>query len=140
MDAGFADFDITLRDGRAVHIRAMRPSDEAEFLQAFARLDADARHMRFMRAVNEPNQTRLRKVLASFPAAASGSWRRSRPQTASISWAALSPCSRATARVASSRSPSPRNLAGAGLQPLMTTLIDTARRRGIGEMEGSCWR
>ena len=67
MDFGIADFDITLRDRRAVHIRAMRPSDEV-ILQAFARLGPNARRMRFMRAVREPNLARLRRVLASFPA------------------------------------------------------------------------
>ena len=63
----FPAFDITLRDGRALHIRATRMADEAEFLQAFDRLSADARYMRFMHAVREPNLDRLRKALASFP-------------------------------------------------------------------------
>jgi RimJ/RimL family protein N-acetyltransferase len=64
---GFAEFDTTLRDGRAVHVRAIRPADEAEILQAFARMSADARYMRFMRSVREPNVERLRQALASFP-------------------------------------------------------------------------
>jgi hypothetical protein len=29
MDTGFAEFDASLRDGRSVHIRAVRPADEA---------------------------------------------------------------------------------------------------------------
>ena len=86
-------FDATLRDGRAVHLRAMHPGDEAELVQAFERsgtcgfatfldpregrpasaglgalMSANARYMRFMRTVREPNLAQLRQVLASFPA------------------------------------------------------------------------
>jgi acetyltransferase len=64
---GFTAFDRALRDGRTVHLRAMRPDDEAELLQAFHRMSDDARYMRFMRAVREPDMDRVRKVLASFP-------------------------------------------------------------------------
>jgi hypothetical protein len=60
----------TLRDGRVVHIRAMRPSDEAELLQAFERMSSEARYMRLMHVVREPNRERLREQLASFPAEA----------------------------------------------------------------------
>jgi acetyltransferase len=67
MDPGFIDFDTTLRDGRAVHVRAMQPTDEAELEQAFGRMSEDARYMRFMRFVREPNLDRVRNVLASFP-------------------------------------------------------------------------
>ena len=67
MDASSAGFDATLRDGRAVHIRAVLPTDEAEFVQAFGRMSEDARYMRFMRFVREPNRERLRTALASFP-------------------------------------------------------------------------
>src|SRR5512146_1745046 len=35
MEAAFTDFDITLRDGRRVRVRAMSGSDVAEILQAF---------------------------------------------------------------------------------------------------------
>jgi RimJ/RimL family protein N-acetyltransferase len=66
-DLGFTEFDARLRDGRTVHIRAMRPADEAELLQAFERMSDDARYMRFMRSVREPNAERLRAALASFP-------------------------------------------------------------------------
>lgn len=68
MDTDFAARDIVLRDGRTVRLRAMRPSDEAEILQAFERMSADARYMRFMRFVREPNLERVRAALASFPA------------------------------------------------------------------------
>jgi len=69
MSSTASEHDITLRDGRVVHIRAARPSDEDEFLQAFERIDDAARYMRFMRSVREPNRERLRQVLASFPQA-----------------------------------------------------------------------
>jgi acetyltransferase len=59
--------DITLRDGRSVHLRAVRPADEEEIVQAFGRMSDQARYMRFMRVVREPNLERLRKVLGSFP-------------------------------------------------------------------------
>ena len=67
MDSGFTEFDSTLRDGRTVHMRAMRPADEAELVQAFGRMSEDARYMRFMRLVREPNIERLRSALASLP-------------------------------------------------------------------------
>jgi acetyltransferase len=59
--------DARLRDGRQVHIRPLVPADEDELLQAFHRLGAEARYMRFMVAVRTPNVERLRQVLASFP-------------------------------------------------------------------------
>jgi acetyltransferase len=61
------DSEITLRDGRRVHVRAVRPTDEAEILQAFDRMSDEERYMRFMRQVRAPNIERLRKALASFP-------------------------------------------------------------------------
>lgn len=67
MDSGFTHFDFTLRDGRSVHIRAMRPSDEAAILRAFERLSPEARYMRFMRVMGDPNIERLRAALESFP-------------------------------------------------------------------------
>lgn len=66
-EARLVAFDVTLRDGRVVHIRTMERADEAELAQAFHRLSADARYMRFMRAVLEPNVDLMRKTLASFP-------------------------------------------------------------------------
>jgi len=67
MDSGFTQFDFSLRDGRTVHIRAMRTSDEAAFLKAYERLGPVARYMRFMRVMGDPNIERLRKALAAFP-------------------------------------------------------------------------
>ena len=60
-------FDVILKDGRVAHLRPSGPADEAEFLQAFERMSNDARYMRFMRVVREPDRARLRAVLASFP-------------------------------------------------------------------------
>ena len=51
--AAFEPRDFTLRDGRAVRVRAVLPSDEEEILQAFDRLDAEARYMRFMASVKQ---------------------------------------------------------------------------------------
>src|SRR5690349_20256377 len=59
--------DITLRNGRAVHLRAVSIADEAELLQAFERMSNEARYMRFMHAVREPNLDRVRRLIASFP-------------------------------------------------------------------------
>ena len=72
MRTDIPEADITLRDGRVVHLRSVRPSDEGEVLQAFARIDDAARYMRFMRSVREPNVQKLRKVLGSFPQAGQG--------------------------------------------------------------------
>ncbi|MDN3919264.1 GNAT family N-acetyltransferase [Roseateles violae] len=59
--------EAVLRDGRAVQLRAMRPSDEQELLQAFDRMSEVARYMRFMRVVREPDRLRLQAALASLP-------------------------------------------------------------------------
>jgi acetyltransferase len=60
-------FDLSLRDGRSVHIRPLVAADEAELLQAFDRMSVEARYMRFMSPLREPDTQRLRRVLASFP-------------------------------------------------------------------------
>ena len=64
---GFEPRDVRLRDGRLVRVRAVLPSDEDEILQAFDRMGAEARYMRFMTARRYANVERLRAVLASFP-------------------------------------------------------------------------
>jgi acetyltransferase len=137
MESGFTDFDITLRDGRAVHVRAMRQADEAEILQAFDRLGADARYMRFMHTVREPNRERLRKVLASFPGNGFG--------IAATVPAADGYDIVGTATFVVGRDPAICEFAittaadygGAGLgRVLMNALIGAAKRRGLEEMEG----
>jgi len=131
------NFDITLRDGRAVHFREIRPDDEAEFLQAFERLSQDARYMRFMHAVREPNLERLRAVLASFPEAGIGIVA-TVPATDGIdivgSAIAVFGSDRTSCEFAITVD---SRFGGVGLATaLMTALIDEAKRRGLKEMEG----
>ena len=133
----FADVDLSLRDGRAVHIRAVHPADEAEFLQAFERLGPDARYMRFMRAVREPNLERLRKVLASFPEGGIGLVATA-PAADGIdivgSAVAIFTDDRSSCEFAITVTSS---FGGAGLATaLMTALIGAAKARGIGDMNG----
>ena len=137
MKSDFAAIDITLRDGRAVHMRPMRPADEAEILQAFDRLSQDARYMRFMRTVREVNLERLRKTLASFPACGLGIVA-TVPAADGIDIVG-------TAIFVLGGDPSTCEFAitiaadygGAGLgRTLLTALIDAAKRRGLKEMEG----
>jgi acetyltransferase len=136
-DPGFTEFDATLRDGRTVRVRAMRPADEAELLQAFDRMSDDARYMRFMRAVREPGMERLRSTLASFPARGLGI-------------VATAPAADGFDIVGSAiyvigDEPTRCEFAihvgsafgGAGLaRTLMTALIDSARQRGLKEVDG----
>jgi acetyltransferase len=68
----FKQRNVTLRDGRTVHVRVLEPGDEAEILQAFDRMSDHARYMRFMRVVKQPNLQRLRATLAAFPASGIG--------------------------------------------------------------------
>ena len=135
--AGFTEFDATLRDGRTVHLRAMGPADEAELVQAFARMSEDARYMRFMRSVREPNLERLRAALASFPDSGLGIVA-SVPATDGIDIVGS-----AIYVIGSDRKRCEFAInvgsafGGAGLaRTLMTALIDSAARRGLAEMEG----
>jgi acetyltransferase len=137
MSTSFPEADITLRDGRMVHVRAIRALDESEILQAFARMSDDARYMRFMRVVREPNLERLRKALSSFP-------------ESGIGLVATVPASDGIDIVGSAiaiveSAPGTCEFAitvdstfgGAGLATaLMKKLIDSARDRGLKLMEG----
>jgi acetyltransferase len=130
-------FDTTLRDGRSVHVRAVRPTDEAEFLQAFERLSREVRYMRFMHAVREPNLERLRQVLASFPEGGIGIVA-TVPAADGIdivgSAIAIFGNDRTSCEFATTVASS---FGGVGLATvLMTALIDEATRRGMKEMEG----
>jgi len=132
-----AEADITLRDGRSVHVRALRPADEAEMLQAFERLSDAARYMRFMRVVREPDPERLRAVLASFPEEGIGIVA-TVPAADEIdivgSAIAVFAADRASCEFAITVA---SEFGGTGLAThLMTTLISEARRRGRTEMEG----
>lgn len=136
-DPDFVAFDAPLRDGRTVHMRAIEPSDETEVLQAFDRTSADARYMRFMRVVREPNRERLRKALASMPSRGFG-------VVATVPAAdGFDIVGSATYMVGGDPSLGEfainvdADYGGAGLgRRLMTALIETARRRGLSEMEG----
>lgn len=136
-EASFTEFDATLRDGRKVHVRAMCPADEAELVQAFGRMSEDARYMRFMRSVREPNLERLRAALASFPGNGLGI-------------VATVPAADGYDIVGSAifvlgndrtRCEFAINVgsafSGAGLaRTLLTALIESAGKRGLEEMEG----
>ena len=131
------DTDVTLRDGRVVHVRTVRPADEEEILQAFGRMSEDARYMRFMCAINALNVERLRKALSSFPESGAGI-------------VATVPAADGQDIVASAIyfvGPDPgtcefaitvgSEFGGVGLaRSLMRTLIDLARQRGLKTMQG----
>ena len=137
MKSEFTAVEITLRDGRVVHVRAMLPADEAEILQAFDRLSQDARYMRFMRTVREANVERLRKTLASFPESGLGLVA-TIPATDGIDivGAAIfvigsdpATCEFAITIAA--------GYGGAGLgRTILAALIAAAKQRGLKEMEG----
>lgn len=137
MDAVFEPFDAVLRDGRKVHVREIRPTDEEAILQAFDRLAPGARYMRFMATIKSPNVGRLRSVLASFP-------------ERGMSIAAAVPGPEGIDIVGMSsfmlgHEPGSCEFAmavleawgGAGLgRLLLGTLIEAARRRGLSAMHG----
>jgi acetyltransferase len=137
MDTDFEPVEITARNGRVVHVRAVTPADEEEILQAFGRLGSHSRYMRFMHAVREVDTRRLREVLASFP-------------EKGIAIAATVPAGDGIDIVGAATlilGADPKTCefaisvaddwAGAGLgRTLMTLLIEAARRRGLALMEG----
>ncbi|NJD87045.1 MAG: GNAT family N-acetyltransferase [Betaproteobacteria bacterium] len=137
MPTTFEPVDVALRDGRTVRLRTMERADEEEILQAFDRLGAEARYMRFMHSVREANIPRLRQVLDSFP-------------EKGLAIAATVPAEDGIDIVASATfviGPGGDDCefaisvvddwAGAGLgRVLMTALVDAARRRGLREMTG----
>lgn len=129
--------DLTLRDGRVVHLRAVTPADESEFLQAFERMSDNARYMRFMRVVREPDPKRLRATLALFPEAAIGIVA-TVPAADGIdivaSAIAVFAADRASCEFAITVA---SEYGGLGLATaVMTELIEQAKRRGLKEMEG----
>jgi acetyltransferase len=129
--------DVTLRDGRTVHLRPTRLADEAELLQAFERMSDSARYMRLMHVVREPNLERVRGVLASFPQGGVGIVA-TVPAADGIdivgSAMAIFASDRTSCEFATSVDAA---FGGAGLgTALMTALIEEASRRGLKEMEG----
>ena len=136
MSTSIPEADITLRDGRSVRVRAMVPTDEPELLQAFSRMSEDARYMRFMRVVREPNLERLRKVLASFPEGGIGivATVPAEDGVDIVGSAIAIVVNRTTCEFAISVASA---FGGAGLaSALMRVLIDAAAARGLTEMEG----
>lgn len=136
MKAETAESDIALRDGRVIHLRAVRPEDEAEILQAFSRIDEHSRYMRFMRSVKEPNVERLRKALASFPEHGTGLVA-TVPAADGIDIAGSAVyIIEGDGRCEFAITVTPA-FARTGLGTvLMNALIDSARKRGLREMEG----
>jgi acetyltransferase len=136
MSTSIPETDIPLRDGRSVRVRAMEPADEPELLQAFSRMSEDARYMRFMRVVREPNLERLRKVLASFPEGGIGivATVPAEDGVDIVGSAIAIVVNRTTCEFAISVASA---FGGAGLaSALMRVLIDAAAARGLTEMEG----
>lgn len=136
-DASVSEADVTLRDGRVVHLRAILPTDEKEFLQAFGRMSEETRYMRFMRTVREVNVQRLREVLESFPAGGSGIVATVPAEdgadivASAVFFVGADPTTCEFAITVQS------DFGGAGLATtLLTALIDAARKRGLITMEG----
>ena len=132
----FEPRDVTLRDGRTVHLRAVLPTDEEEILQAFDRMGPQSRYMRFMSPVKDANVQRLRTVLASFPekgmaiaATVTAPDGIDIVGTASFFDLGGASCEFAIAI--------PDEWGGKGLgRALMTALIGEARARGLEKMHG----
>lgn len=129
--------DARLRDGRQVHVRPLTPVDEDELLQAFHRLGAEARYMRFMVAVRTPNVERLREVLSSFPAKGCAI-AATVPAADGIDIVGAASCmllpDATSCEFAITIVP---DWGGAGLgRILMETIIAAARSRGVHQMSG----
>lgn len=134
MKGSLTEADISLRDGRIVHLRAARESDEKALLQAFERVGQESRYMRFMRVVGEPNVARLRELLAALPEHGQGIV--AVTSSDEVVGSALyllgrdpTTCEFSTTVV--------DGYGGLGLgRALMTALIAAAKQRGLREMEG----
>jgi acetyltransferase len=113
------------------------PSDEQELLQAFDRMDPDARYMRFMTAKRSANVPRLREVLASFPEKGF-SIAATVPAPDGIDIVASASCMvEADGKACEFAITVLGAWGGAGLgRVLMETLIDAARARGLERMHG----
>ena len=132
-----SEADVTLRDGRVVHLRAMLPTDEKELLQAFERMPDEARYMRFMRFVRDANLQRLRAALDSFPEGGNGIVATVAADDGSdiVASAVFFVGEDATTCEFAISVQSSFN--GVGLATaLLTALIDAARTRGLKTMEG----
>ena len=135
--ASVSEADLTLRDGRLVHLRAILPTDEKELLQAFARMPDEARYMRFMRCVREPNLQRLREALVSFPEGGSGIVATVPAADGSDIVASAVFFIGEDATTCEFAITVQASFGGVGLATtLLTALIDAARMRGLKTMEG----
>jgi L-amino acid N-acyltransferase YncA len=63
MDADFIPVAVTLRGGRRVTLRSIRPDDAAALQAALRRLSGESRYMRFMSAVNELSPSMLKHAV-----------------------------------------------------------------------------
>jgi GNAT superfamily N-acetyltransferase len=136
METRFDPVDVTLRNGKTVRVRAIEPSDEEELLQAFERLGAHSRYMRFMHSVREANVPRLRTVLNAFPekglAIAA-----TVPAEDGIDIVGAATFMVGTGDDCEFATTVAEDWTGAGLgRTLMTLLIEAAKRRGLREMVG----
>lgn len=59
--------EITLRDGRQVGLRPIRPDDADEIVQAFERLSADSRYARFMQHKKQLDDAALQRGVQPRP-------------------------------------------------------------------------
>jgi len=137
MDTSFNAFDVLLRDGRTVHLRAVGPADEAELLQAFGRMSEEARYMRFMGSVGELDLERLREALAAVPESGIGIVA-TVPADDGIDIVGLAVyfVEQDRTRCEFAISVASR-FGGVGLATsLMNALIDAAKRQGMKEMGG----
>ncbi len=136
METRFEAVDITLRNGKAVHVRAIVPSDEEELLQAFDRLGAHSRYMRFMHSVREVNVARLRTTLDSMPEKGL-TIAATVPAEDGIDIVGAATFMVGTGDDCEFATTVAEEWAGLGLgRALMTLLIEAARRRGLREMVG----
>jgi acetyltransferase len=117
-----------------VRIRAMGPADENALLDAFQRLSPEARYLRFMRVVGDPNIERLRAALESFPESGFGIV--AVDSSGEIAGSAVffigrdRTCCEFSTTVTG-------EYGGQGLgRALMSALIAAAKQRGLSEMEG----
>ncbi len=58
---------VTLHDGRVVTVRAVRPDDAAEIVQAFERLSPESRYLRFMQHKRELDPNVLARGVDPVP-------------------------------------------------------------------------
>jgi acetyltransferase len=139
-DADFTGIAVTLRGGRRVTLRSIRPDDAAALQAALRGLSAESRYMRFMAAVSELSPSLLKQavhpvagrdlaLVALADPAGEGAKASIVGGARYIADAALQTCEFATALGDDWR--------GTGLASrLMHELIRSARARGLKRMEG----